>query len=61
MKKRLLSAVLAGSMMLTMLPSTAFAAEGDVPAVMETAETGEINSETDALIQKAITEFKNQF
>ena len=24
-------------------------------------ETGEINSETDALIQKAITEFKNQF
>ena len=24
-------------------------------------ETGEINSETDVLIQKAITEFKNQF
>ena len=31
MKKRLLSALLAGSMMLTMLPTTAFAAEEPTP------------------------------
>lgn len=36
--------------------------ETKYPEIYKTIrETGEINSETDALIQKAITEFKNQF
>ena len=40
MKKRLLSAVLAGSMMLTMLPSTAFAAEETGQEQVDSQEPG---------------------
>ena len=55
MKKRLLSAVLAGSMMLTMLLSTAFAAEGDTSA----SASFQVDGETYSTLKEAIDNHNN--
>ena len=49
MKKRLLSAVLAGSMMLTMLPATAFAADGTGQEQVDSQEPGTSSGSETAL------------
>ena len=49
MKKRLLSAVLAGSMMLTMLPATAFAADETGQEQVDSQEPGTSSGSETAL------------